>query len=267
MNMNITLIIAVLSYFAGGLVTGLRLFGVSQQLPRLLGIGLGLVGVVFHAVLLYQGIFTEAGINLSFFTALSLSAFTIILLLLISSLGKPVEILGIVLLPVAALSILLEMRFPGVRLLNPDAEFGLKLHVLISILSYSLFSIAALQALVLALQERKLRSHHPGGFVRAMPPLQTMESLLFEMLTVAFVLLGVALITGFLFLQDMFAQHLVHKTVLSLISWFVFGILLWGRYQFGWRGRTAIRWTLTGFFILLLAYFGSKAVLELILNK
>jgi ABC-type uncharacterized transport system permease subunit len=79
--------------------------------------------------------------------------------------------------------------------------------------------------------------------------------------------LSLSLITGFLFVEDLFVQHLVHKTVLSIIAWCVFTILLWGHWQYGWRGRTAIKWNLSGFFVLMLAYFGSKFVLELILKK
>jgi ABC-type uncharacterized transport system permease subunit len=112
-----------------------------------------------------------------------------------------------------------------------------------------------------------LHRRHPGGFIRSLPPLQTMESLLFEMIGAGFLLLTVALISGFAFLEDMFEQRLVHKTVLSIIAWFVFGTLLWGRFRFGWRGQTAITWTLSGFVILMLAYFGSKAVIELILRN
>jgi ABC-type uncharacterized transport system permease subunit len=134
-------------------------------------------------------------------------------------------------------------------------------------LAYSLLTLASAQALLLAVQDNHLRRHHPGGFIRALPPLQTMESLLFEMISLGFVLLSVALGTGFAYLDDMFAQHLVHKTVLSIVAWIAFAVLLWGRYRFGWRGRTAIRWTLIGFAVLMLAYFGSKAVLELILER
>ncbi len=94
-----------------------------------------------------------------------------------------------------------------------------------------------------------------------------MESLLFQMITAGFVLLGVALITGFIYLDDIFAQHQVHKTVLSITAWVIFAVLLWGRLQFGWRGRTAIRWTLGGFVFLMLAYFGSKLVLEIVLQR
>jgi ABC-type uncharacterized transport system permease subunit len=94
-----------------------------------------------------------------------------------------------------------------------------------------------------------------------------MEDLMFEMIGIGFILLTLALLSGFAFLDDMFAQHLVHKTVLSVVAWLVFGGLLLGRRLWGWRGRKAISWTLTGFGILILAYFGSKLVLELILHQ
>jgi len=267
--MNATLIAlpAALLYLAGGFTTGLRLFAAhaDRRPPRALGISLGLAGLMLHTLVLLDGLVSDSGLNLSFFHAMSLCAWLIALLLLVSAIRRPVENLGIVLLPVAAISVVLAARYPAVRMLGPDAPHGLRLHVLVSLLAYSVLTLAAVQAVLLALQDAKLRSHHPGGFVRALPPLQTMESLLFEMITLGFVLLGVALVSGFLFLEDMFAQHLVHKTVLSIASWLVFGVLLWGRYRFGWRGRTAIRWTLVGFAVLALAYFGSKAALELFL--
>jgi ABC-type uncharacterized transport system permease subunit len=90
---------------------------------------------------------------------------------------------------------------------------------------------------------------------------------MFQMIRIGFVLLSLALFTGVLFLEDIFAQHLVHKTVLSIVAWLVFATLLWGRWRFGWRGQVAIRWTVGGFVFLMLAYFGSKLVLELILNR
>jgi len=94
-----------------------------------------------------------------------------------------------------------------------------------------------------------------------------MESLLFQMLGTGLFFLTISLVSGFIFIEDLFAQHLVHKTVLSIIAWIIFSGLLIGRLRYGWRGKTAVRWTLTGFILLLLAYFGSKLVLELILKK
>jgi len=265
MKTDILALAAVLLYLSGGFITGLRLFRLNNRPPKSLGIGLAFVGLLLHAWVLYQSVFTSAGLNLGFFSVLSLSAWFILLLLLLSTLTKPVENLSILLLPLVAISLILDLKFPTVHLLSNDSAFGLKAHILVSIVAYSLLSLAALQAILLALQERKLHHHQPGGFIRALPPMQTMESLLFEMITLGFILLSVALLTGFLFLENMFAQHMVHKTVLSIISWGVFATLLWGRHSFGWRGRVAIRWTLSGVATLLLAYFGSKAVLELIL--
>lgn len=270
-RMNVTLIAfsAAIAYLLGGLSTGMRLFGAEADWrpSRSLGIGLGFAGLLLHAVFLYIGLFTAAGLNLSFFNALSLAAWSVAGLLLVSSLSKPVENLAILALPLAAIMVLLDLRFPGSHLLGEDAGWELRIHVLTSMLAYSLLTLASAQAILLAVQDNHLRRHHPGGFIRALPPLQTMESLLFEMISLGFVLLSVALGTGFLYLEDMFAQHLVHKTVLSIVAWIAFAMLLWGRYRFGWRGRKAIRWTLVGFMVLMLAYFGSKAVVELILRR
>jgi ABC-type uncharacterized transport system permease subunit len=262
-------ILAILLYLASGAMIALRLFK-PDKLPRpgrALAVGLGFAGVLLHTVILYQSIFDQPGINLAFFNALALTSWTIVLLLLLSSLTKPVENLGILLLPLAAVTLYLESRYPSADFLRQEAGWPLKIHVLVSMLAYSLLTLASMQAVLVAIQDHHLRHRHPGGFIRTLPPLQTMESLLFEMIGVGFVLLTLALISGFVFLEDMFAQHLVHKTVLSILGWIVFGTLLWGRYRFGWRGRTAIIWTLSGFVILMLAYFGSKAVLELILKR
>ena len=269
MNINLIAFPAAAFYFFGGLSTGLRLFGAEEawRPPRNLGIALGFIGLVLHALMLYQELFTAGGLNLSFFNAVSLAAWTVAALLLISALTKPVENLAILAFPLAAIMILLDARYPGSRLLADGAGWALQVHVLTSMLAYSLLTLASAQAILLAVQDNHLRRHHPGGFIRTLPPLQTMESLLFEMIGLGFVLLTVSLLTGFAYLENMFAQHLVHKTVLSIVAWLAFAMLLWGRYRFGWRGRTAIRWTLVGFAVLMLAYFGSKAVIELVLQR
>ena len=103
--------------------------------------------------------------------------------------------------------------------------------------------------------------------MRALPPLAIMERMLFQLIAVGFVLLTLSLLSGFVYLENMFAQHLVHKTILSILAWAVFGVLLLGRRLYGWRGKVAVRWTLSGIALLLLAYFGSKLVLELILQR
>ena len=184
-----------------------------------------------------------------------------------ASLFEPVENLGIPVFMLAALSIALLLVNPEQHLLTGTASWQLEAHILTSLLAYSILGLAVIQSILLAVQDRHLHNRQPGGFIRALPPLQVMESLLFQMIATGYALLTLALVTGILFLEDIFAQHLVHKTVLSIIAWLVFGILLWGRWRFGWRGRVAIRWTIGGFVFLMLAYFGSKFVLELVLNR
>ena len=136
-----------------------------------------------------------------------------------------------------------------------------------SILAYSLLSIAAVQAVLLYIQDTHLHNKHPGGFIRALPPLETMETLLFQMIGLGFIVLSISLLSGVPYIENILDQRLVHKTVLSVTAWVVFGILLFGRWRFGWRGRTAIRWTISGFILLMLAYFGSKFVIQLILQS
>ena len=269
-NIAIGMLAAVL-YLVSGTLLGVRLSrtadGVSQSKTGL--VALASIAALLHALLLAQIILQPGGMNLGFFNALSLAGWLIAVILLLLATLRPVENLGIVLLPFSAITILLALFFPSQRMLDDSMAlpWPLEVHIVTSIIAYALLAMAAVQALLLAVQDNRLRHHHPGGFLRGIPPLTTMESLLFQMITAGFIALSLALLSGLLFLEDIFAQHLVHKTTLSVTAWLVFGVLLWGRWHFGWRGRIAIRWTLGGFIILMLAYFGSKLVLELILQR
>ncbi len=260
---------AIVLYIAATSLIGWRLLHRDKTgtPPRDLALWLSLGGLLLHSWLLYDDIFSQPGLNLAFFNALALTSWMVIVLFLVSSLTKPVENLGILLLPVAALTLLLEASFPSPNFMRQEVGWDIKIHVLLSMLAYSLLTLASVQSILLAIQDHHLHARQPAGFLRTLPPLQTMESLLFEMIGAGFALLTLALVSGFAFLEDMLAQHLVHKTVLSTLAWLVFGALLIGRFRYGWRGKTAIIWTLSGFVILILAYFGSKAVLELILQR
>jgi len=262
----------LLAIFLYLLASGLLLVKLTRGVPcagcrRNQSLMIGLAAVFIHGSLLYPAIITANGLNLGIFYAASLVAMTTALLLLLASFVEPVENLGIPVFAVAALCIGLTMIFPDPHIITSANSMQLDSHILASLLAYSILGLAVLQALLLAIQDSHLRNRTPGGFIRALPPLQTMESLLFQMIATGFTLLTLALVTGVLFLEDLFAQHLVHKTTLSLIAWVVFAVLLWGRWRFGWRGRVAIRWTIGGFIFLMLAYFGSKFVLELVINR
>lgn len=266
-------LIAATFYLITGFLLGWRLFGGETAVAhnRVLAkpglIALGLIAVILHGYILYNNLFTVAGLNIGFFHAGSLVTWLMSLTLLLAAISNPVENLGVFLFPFTASAILLSYMFPIDHILLKDQATEIKLHILLSILAYSLISIAAIHAVLLAIQERHLRNHHPGGFIRALPPLQSMETLLFQMIGLGFFLLSLSLVTGMIYLDNMLEQRVAHHTVLSIIAWFVFAILLWGRWKFGWRSMTAVRWTLSGFFTLVLAYFGSKWVLEIILHK
>jgi ABC-type uncharacterized transport system permease subunit len=257
------LYVAAAAMLARRLLRGADAATLSRRLPLALVAGALLV----HGYLLMATLVVDGGLRLGLFNASSLVAWAVALLLALAASRMPVENLGIAIFPVAALFALLGAAMPAGGPLISGSTRGLDLHILSSVLAYSLLTIAVFQAVLLAFQDRHLHNRQPGGIIRALPPLQTMESLLFQMIGVGFVLLSISLLTGLVFLEDIFAQHLIHKTVLSLVAWVVFAVLLWGRWRLGWRGRIAIRWTFAGFVALMLAYFGSKFVLELVLQR
>jgi ABC-type uncharacterized transport system permease subunit len=261
--LSIVLYLAASALLVMRLARGGALFACRRK--QILTVGAG--AVILHAIFLLPQVLTPAGLSLGFFHAASLIALTTALLLVFADLFQPVDNLGIGVFPLAALSIALQFVYPDMHLITSASSWQLDSHILLSLLAYSILGLAVVQSVLLAIQDRHLHNRQPGGFIRALPPLAVMETLLFQMIGAGFVLLTLALFTGTLFLEDIFAQHLVHKTVLSIAAWCVFAILLWGRWRFGWRGRTAIRWTIGGFIFLMLAYLGSKFVLELVLGR
>ncbi|GAB4260389.1 MAG: cytochrome c biogenesis protein CcsA [Methylomicrobium sp.] len=225
------------------------------------------LAVMLHGAYIAQTLDPQHGFNFGFFNTASLVSALITLLLLIASLDKPLQKLGIAVFPLAAVLVTLDLALPAQPQSTTVFNWKMGTHILTSIAAFSLLNIAALQAVMLAIQDKQLKSHRPTRLIGSLPPLQAMEALLFQMIGTGLSFLTISLTSGFLFIEDLFAQHLVHKTVLSIIAWFIFSGLLFGRLKYGWRGQTAIRWTLTGFVLLLLAYFGSKLVLEIILQR
>lgn len=258
-------ILAALLYAALGIYLTTQVFR-QRNLNLPYFFGAICITLIFHAIGIY-GISVKAdGIQLSFFAVSSQIFWVINTTVLLSGLKKSLHNLFIFLLPfsaIAVLSTLLSHSQSSVLQLN----YKLASHVVLSILAYSLLTIATLQALLLAYQNHQLKIKAGLHSLRYLPPLQTMEALLFEFLLVGEILLTLSIVTGFIFLENIFAQHLVHKTVFSIAAWCVYAFLLMGKYKLGWRGNTAIRWTLAGFIFLMLAYFGSKLVLEIILQR
>ena len=259
------------SLAAAGLYTGAALYQAlllsRRAVPdtRLLGV-LGVLALAAHALGLRLLLIDDGALLLDFFNAASLLAAAVIALTLLAGLRMPVHNLLVLLFPLGALTALLAPLAPAGTAQPIQEAPGILAHILLSVLAYGLLTIAVLQSLLLLLQNHQLKHKHPRGIIRTFPPLQTMESLLFGFLWTGWALLSLSLLSGMLFLDDLFAQHLAHKTLLACLAWLVFGVLLWGRHRLGWRGATAIRWTLAGFLLLMLAYFGSKLVREFILH-
>lgn len=226
---------------------------------------LTVLGFVAHGIHLFILLLPEQGLLLSLFNASSLIAFSIIGLVLLCLTRIAVHILLLPLLSLGAITVLCAQFLPHGNLQPINEAPGILAHILFSILAYGMITIAVFQSMILLIQDQQLRKRPVSTLIKHFPPLQSMESLLFSYLWAGWLLLSLSLISGWLFLDNLFAQHLVHKTLLSCVAWLVFGTLLWGRHQLGWRGHKAIRWTIAGFFLLMLAYFGSKLVREFIL--
>lgn len=254
-------------YMVSGILLMIQLFKKNILIYNGLNYISSGLALLFHAVILSKILFTTAGLNFSFYNVLSLLAFMMVIIILMISVYKPIESLGVVVFPGVAITVMLCSLFPGQHILPGSISTPMQVHIFTSILAYSLLAIAAGQSLLLYIQNHYLHNRMPGGFIRKLPSLNTMELILMQMLLVGFLLLTVSLISGFMFLDNMFIQHKVHKTVLSIIAWVVFGILLWGRWRYGWRGKLIVKLTLGGFFSLVLAYLGSKYVIEMILHR
>lgn len=230
-------------------------------------LGSGLIAFFLHAFSAYGVIKTPEGIYFSFFQIASLFGWVIAAVAIIASFYRPVSNLALLAYPSAAMGILLSLIVNTETTPLPALSSEILFHITLSILAYSVLAIAVAQSLLLYAQNHQLKHKHMTGLVQFLPPLQTMEKLLFEMIWAGLILLSISIASGFLFLENLFAQHLVHKTTLSIAAWLTFAVLLWGRHQLGWRGITAIKGTMIGFSLLVLAYFGSKLVLEIILQR
>lgn len=264
MNILFVNICAVVLYAAGSGYL-IRAVVKSQTVNKQAFFLLTACALMAHGLGCYLLILQPDGLALGIFSALSLIFFTVNTIVLISYLKQPVQNLFILLLPQTIIAIICAQLLQNTDHVIP-ITLDLASHVLLSIIAYSLLTIATLQALFLAYQNHQLKRKRALSTLRLMPPLQTMETLLFEMLWAGQILLTLSIISGMLFLDDPFAAKMAYKTVFILTAWLIYGVLLWGRHFLGWRGYVAIRWTLVGFVLMMLAYFGSKFVFEFVLN-
>ncbi|TAK44140.1 MAG: cytochrome C biogenesis protein [Betaproteobacteria bacterium] len=234
--------------------------------------------LALHGWLLAQEVFLAPQLRFGFAQALAVTLWLGVVIYWVESLFLRLDGFEPLILPLAALAAPLPALFPGIASPALAASLEFKLHMLLAMCAYSLFTIAILHAMLMTLVERRLhRAAEPGrerrapleGALAHLPPLLTLERLLFRLIASAFAFLTLTLASGIAFSETLFGRALPfnHKTLFALLSWATFAALLIGRYFYGWRGRTALRWTLTGFVMLLFAYVGSRFVLEVILGR
>jgi ABC-type uncharacterized transport system permease subunit len=225
-------------------------------------------GLAAHAGLL-AGYWLESGVvDVSASHILSACSWFMVLSLVGSRFfDHPLVDSGLIAFPLAGLIVLLDFLLPHAPMPLESMTPGTRIHVLSSVSAFAFLGIAAFYALFISMLDRYLRRNKMTAITQALPALEILETLLMRLVLVGFILLTTVLITGLVYVDNLLAQHLVHKTVLSFIAWAIYGILLFGRWRFGWRGRTAVRLTLAATIVLLLSYFGSKLVLEQFLGQ
>lgn len=239
----------------------------QQPIARGFSLGMLLIGMLAHATILYPQVFTLYGLNFNVFNIISLTSLFFLVFYGLFCLYRPILSLGVLAAPTAFVG--LSAGYFGRAPYQPltDLSFGLEAHILLSIAAYCILLMAALQAVFLRLQIRELKHRTIHRlWVNKLPPLQSMESLLFDMILVGFILLSAALGFGFIYVHDLLTQHLAHKTVFSILSWLMFGTLLIGHWRSGWRGKRAANTTIYAFILLAIGFVGSKFVLELMIK-
>lgn len=258
--------LAALLYLAA---TGLQLMHIFQQRQQITRpvLSLALAALLCHAIVAWQTIFEPGGVNLGFYKIAALIFLAINVACIASLARRPLQNLLVALFPLSAMAVLVSTYAPDSAPIRTDLPPGILLHIGSSILAYAVLTLAAAQSALLAAQDHQLKHRHTRGLVQLLPPLQLMETMLFELLWVGVILLSASILSGFVFLDDIFAQSLVHKTVLTIGAWLLLSVLLWGHYQRGWRSITAVWLTLAGFGLLVLGFMGSKLVLELVLQR
>lgn len=231
-----------------------------------------LVGVILHGWILLRAVFVEQGMNLGLGNAISLIVWLMVLIYWLGSWIYPLVSCQMFVLPIAVVGVLFALLAPSDRVLPIASRPALMAHLVLSLLAYSLFTIAALHAILTSSLDRGLRQGNTPVALRDAPPLIALETLLLRIIQIGFVLLTLALASGFLFSEQVFGKaitfpHNTHKVVFGVLSWLIYGAYLAGHRFYGWRGRTAAFLTLFGFGLLLLSYLGSKFVLEVFLHR
>jgi ABC-type uncharacterized transport system permease subunit len=262
-------LIAVACYLFGALGLGMAAYRADSHEGRgrrIAGAAIAAVGVLVHVAALLDERRLDPQAALSLGDTAAMVSLVIALTAIVMALKPRLRGMAALLLAIAAV---LEAAFSeGARNFSIGRPgWELAFHVAMATTAFAFVTIGAALAIAQVVVARRLRSRQPLGLLRILTPIESLESGCFHSIQAGFALLTLTLVSGAFFIENLFAQHLVHKVVLAMIAWVVFAVLLFGRWRFGWRGRKALRWTVAGYVLLGLSYFGSKVVLENVLGK
>ena len=224
------------------------------------------IGISLHGSALYASILTASGFNLSLANTISMIGLELALIGLVAAVEPSLRGISAGLLLLGAIAAT-STAFGNDPATTAALSWQVRAHVLISLLSYGLLTVGAIVSIYAMVQEKRLQARKISTINSLFAPLETTEKLLFGITAAGFAGLTLAILSGFTFVDNLFAQHLVHKTVFSLLALLVFGALLAGRYMAGWRGARAVKLYLGGFLLLCLAYFGVRLILEQLLDR
>lgn len=260
-------LLALLAYLTGFLYL-LKTVVDKQPINPFLVWSALLTGLILHGLTLSIDMLTAHGINYEVFNLLSFTSGLMLFLSIIFSMYRPVLILNLIATPMAMLGMIIGTALSTPGHVIREQGVWIDTHIILSLSAYAVLSMATIHAILMWFQNRELKKKQKNRiWVNLLPSLQTMESLLFDLILVGFLLLTAALGFGFFTIEDFFGQHLAHKTVFSMISWCIYGGLLLGHWRFGWRGNRAIQFTLIGFVLLAVGFIGSKFILEIVLMR
>ena len=222
------------------------------------------LAIICHAISIYFVADTNDGANLSIFNSASIVTLIISIIIILGSRLKTVSTTALVAFPLSSIFIILSINYPLENSFSTD-NLGIKIHIIFSLLSYSFFSVAIIQAFFFLVTEHRLKTHRP--IMNLLPPLRLIEDLMFLSTRIAFILLTGGLLIGFISIDNIFEQNLAHKIFFSALAWFIFLFLLIGKMKFQLRGKKAVYLVIGGFIFLATGFFGSKFVLEILLGR
>ena len=256
-------------YLAAAVAFTMSRLPTYEQHARVLsitGFVAGLAALGMHADILLVFFRPDQIGSLSLAAAISLISLQLALIALAGAIDERLRGMSGGLLVVAAI-LALPMHTGVATDSNPPLTWQTQTHVMVAMFSYGLLTVGAIVAVFALVQERRLKAGRLSTMNYVFAPLVTTERLLYGITATGFVGLALAVVSGFTFVDNLFAQHLIHKTTFSIAALIVFGILLAGRTFAGWRGQRGVYLYLGGFAFLILAYFGSRFILEEILNR